>query len=35
MLPPLWATIPSTVARPSPEPSPHAFVVKNGSKFGR
>ena len=30
--PPAWVTMPYTVARPSPVPSPLALVVKNGSK---
>ena len=32
MKPPLCVTVPYTLARPSPAPSPTAFVVKNGSK---
>ena len=31
--PPLWLTMPCTVASPSPVPSPIPFVVKNGSKI--
>ena len=32
MWPPLWWTMPWTVARPRPVPLPRSLVVKNGSK---
>ena len=35
MTPPLWLTMPYTVASPRPVPSPTALVVKNGSKTAR
>ena len=33
MWPPLWLTMPNTVARPRPVPLPKSLVVKNGSKM--